>query len=324
MVDVLVIGGGPCGLFASFYAGMRGLSCHIIDSLPQLGGQLTALYPEKYIYDMPGFPKILAKDLVKNFTDQAMLFNPGISLNVTANNIEKLDDGYNLILSDGTTIGCKCIILAAGIGSFQPTKLPLENDSKFLNNGLYYGVTNPEIFKDKKVHIVGGGDSALDWACHLHSIAEKVEIIHRRDVFKSHESTLEESEKLGIKKHLWQLPTKLIGEEKLTNIEVTHTQSKETRILDTDALIINIGFKSSLGPLLDWGLQIEKNSILVDEYCQTNLPGIFAVGDVAAYPHKIKLIATGTAEAALAICKIKTMIDGKARLFPGHSSDFKF
>ncbi len=322
MVDVLIVGAGPCGLFTTFYAGMRGLKVHLMDALPQLGGQLTALYPEKYIYDMPGFPKVLAKDLVQGCTDQALQFKPKITLDVTAEHIRgNYNDGFSVHLSNSEEITTKTIVIAGGIGRFQPTKLGIENEEAFLGKGLCYGVQDPSIYENKIVHIVGAGDSAFDWACHLAPIAKSVEIIHRRDVFKAHESTIQNAHDLGVKIRTWTKPTQLLGHDALNQIEITNVKSQEVDRLDTQALIVNIGFKASLGPLKDWGLELDKNQICVNEYGQTNKEGVFAVGDIATYPSKLKLIATGMAEGALAVCKIKTILDPKSRLFPGHSTD---
>lgn len=316
-----IIGGGPVGLFGAFYAGLRGMSVRIIDSLPELGGQLTALYPEKYVYDMPGFPEVLAKDLAKNMAEQAMRFEPQLVLGQTAQGLELDEEGYVITTSSGDRLPTRTIIISAGAGAFSPTKIGIPREEDLHGKGIYYGVKEKSTFAGKRLAIVGGGDSAFDWALALEPIAESVHLIHRRDEFRAHEETVKQVRETSVEFCLWKVVKELHGENELTGITIEDTQSKLTSQLDCDAVIVNIGFKSSLGPLKDWGIEIEKNQIKVDHLYQTNLPGIFAVGDVATFDGKIKLIATGVGEAATAVCVAKTMLDPKAKLFPGHSSD---
>lgn len=320
-VDLTVIGGGPCGLFAAFYAGLRGMSVRIIDSLPDLGGQLTALYPEKYIYDMPGFPKVLAKDLVKDLIEQAMQFEPEIVLGETAHHLESKESIYTLTTDKGNTYPTKTIIIAAGAGAFHPTRIGIPREEDLEGQGIHYGVKDPSVFKDKSVAIVGGGDSAFDWALSLEPLASKVTLIHRRDVFKAHEQTVEQVKNSSVEMKLWYAVKELHGDYALTGVNLEHTQTKETEHFPCDAVIVNIGFKSNLGPIKEWGLEIEKNQIKVNEKCETNLPGIFAIGDGCTHASKLKLIATGVGEAAIAVCFAKTALDPNAKFFPGHSSD---
>lgn len=324
VVDVTIIGGGPVGLFASFYAGLRGLSVRIIDSLPELGGQLTALYPEKYIYDMPGFPAVLAKDLAANLVAQAMPFEPELCLSETAEILEATEDGYRITTAKGTVLPTRKIMIAAGNGSFSPTKIGVEREDEFAEAGsLFYGVRDKSVFAGKRLAIVGGGDSAFDWALNLHDVAESITIVHRRDQFRAHEDTIRRVEQLGVGFELWKVVKTLHGGPQLSHISIEDTQTKEVSDLNVDCVVVNIGFKSSLGPLKDWGLNIEKNQIVVDRDFHTNLPGIYAVGDVCSFPGKLKLIATGVGEAASAVCQIKTELDPSAKLFPGHSSDLE-
>ncbi|MCG9894398.1 MAG: NAD(P)/FAD-dependent oxidoreductase [Fimbriimonadaceae bacterium] len=320
-VDVSIIGGGPTGLFASFYAGLRGLSVRIIDSLPELGGQLTALYPEKFVYDMPGFPQVLAKDLAAGLIRQGTQFHPELVLEETAESLEQDDEGYTIIGAKGERYPTRTIIISAGAGAFSPTKIGLADEDAWVGRGLAYGVRSLEAFRDKRVLILGGGDSAFDWAVHLHPIAASVALVHRRDVFRAHEETVKEAEALGIPFHLFQVVKEIRGAEAVESVVLEDTRTKESTELPCDALVVNIGFKSSLGPLKDWGLEIEKNQIKVNELYETCLPGVFAVGDVCTFEGKIKLIATGVGEAATAVCVAKTRLDPTARLFPGHSSD---
>ncbi len=320
-VDVTVIGGGPCGLFAAFYAGLRGMSVRIIDSLPELGGQLTALYPEKYVYDMPGFPKVLAKDLAKDLIAQAIQFHPKLTLEETAQHLETSEDGYQIVTAKGHVYPTRTVIISAGAGAFQPTKLGVPREEEFAGRGVYYGVKDKTAFVGKSLAIVGGGDSAFDWALNLEDLAEQLTLIHRRDGFKAHEDSVEKVKASSVKMKLWYAVKELHGEDGLTGVTLEHTQTKEPEHFPCDAVIVNIGFKSSLGPLKDWGLELEKNQIKVNERYETNRPGVFAVGDVATFGTKLKLIATGVGEAATAVCFAKTYLDPEAKLFPGHSSD---
>lgn len=320
-VDVTVIGGGPCGLFAVFYAGLRGMSVRLIDSLPELGGQLMALYPEKYVYDMPGFPKVLAKDLANNLAEQALQFNPEVILEETAETLVKTDDGYVIITASGKELPTKTIIISAGIGAFTPTRIGVAREEDLVGKGIFYGVKSKAEFAGKAVTIVGGGDSAFDWALNLEDVAGPMTLVHRRDVFKAHEDSVEKVRGSRVDFKLFYTVKELHGWEKLEGITLENTTTKETHYHPTDAVVVNIGFKSSLGPLMDWGLDISKNQIQVDSKYETNLPGIFAVGDVCNFQEKLKLIATGVGEAATAVCFAKTRLDPTAKLYPGHSSD---
>ncbi len=321
-VDVTILGGGPVGLFASFYAGLRQMSVRIIDSLPELGGQLTALYPEKYVYDMPGFPKVLAKDLAREMAEQGTQFSPSLCLEETAETLE--DDGgegWTIVTREGNRYPTRTIIIAAGAGAFSPTKIGLENEADWVSRGLHYGVKSKAEFEGKKLAIIGGGDSAFDWALNLHGVAGNITLVHRRDQFRAHEDTIERVKALPVEFKLWKVVKEIHGVGSLTAVTLEDTQTKELEHFECDAVIVNIGFKSSLGPIKDWGLDIEKNQIKVDHVFQTNRPGIFAVGDVCTFEGKLKLIATGVGEAATAVCIAKTMLDPGAKLFPGHSSD---
>jgi thioredoxin reductase (NADPH) len=320
-VDVTIIGGGPCGLFASFYAGLRGMSVRIVDSLPELGGQLTALYPEKYVYDMPGFPKVLAKDLAREMIRQGIQFDPEIVLEETASALEKTDEGYLIRTLKGLELPTRTVIISAGAGAFQPTKIGVEREEELAGRGIYYGVKDKSAFAGKSIAIVGGGDSAFDWALNLEDVAGPMTLVHRRDVFKAHEDSVHKVRNSRVEMKLWHAVKTLHGDDKLTGITLENTQTKECHHHECEAVIVNIGFKSSLGPIKEWGLEIEKNQIKVDERYETNLPGVFAVGDVCSFPSKLKLIATGVGEAATAVCIAKTYIDPSAKLFPGHSSD---
>lgn len=322
LVDVTIIGGGPCGLFAAFYAGLRGMSVRIIDSLPELGGQLMALYPEKYVYDMPGFPKVLAKDLAKAMIEQGTQFHPKLVLENTAQELIDCGDHYIINTDKGLELPTKTIIISAGPGAFQPTKIGASGEDDYAGKGVHYGVRDRSVFTNKRLAIVGGGDSAFDWAMGLEDIAESITLIHRRDVFKAHEESIEKVKASSVEMKLFYTVKEVHGDgEAINGLTLENTQTKEIEHFNCDAVCVNIGFKSSLGPLKDWGLEIEKNQIKVDEKYETNRPRIFAVGDVASYGSKLKLIATGVGEAATAVCFAKTYLDPEAKLFPGHSSD---
>lgn len=320
-VDVTILGGGPVGLFGSFYAGLRGMSVRILDSLPELGGQLTALYPEKYVYDMPGFPKVLAKDLAASLGEQGTQFHPELALGETAQTLTADEEGYTIMTLSGRAYPTRTLIIAAGAGAFSPTRLGVEREEEFEGKGLYYGVREKSMFDGKKLAIVGGGDSAFDWALNLEPVAREILLVHRRDQFRAHEETVRQVRESGVQFRLWNVVKELHGNGRLAGVTLENTQTKETERIDVDAVIVNVGFKSSLGPIKEWGLAIEKNQIVVDELYRTNLPGVFAVGDVATFDGKLKLIATGVGEAATAVCIAKTMLDPTAKLFPGHSSD---
>ncbi len=321
-VDVTIIGGGPVGLFAAFYAGMRGMSARILDSLPELGGQLTALYPEKFVFDMPGFPKVLARDLAIAMAEQGTEFEPHVILEETASELVSEPDGYAIVTSKGARCPTRTVLISAGAGAFTPTRLGVPREEEYEGKGLYYGVREKEVFRKKDVVLVGGGDSAFDWCLNLLPVAKSLTMVHRRDAFRAMEDSVRKVREACVPMKLWTVVSELHGDGRLEAVTLENRQSQEKERVALDALIVNIGFKSSLGPMLDWGLEIERNQIRVNPTtCETNLPGVYAVGDVCAYEGKLKLIATGVGEAVTAICYAKTRIDPDAKLFPGHSSD---
>ena len=320
-VDLTIIGGGPVGLFAAFYAGLRGMSVRIIDSLPTLGGQLTALYPEKYVYDMPGFPKVLAKDLAHEMEKQGLQFGAEVVLEETASSLDLDSEAGYVVVTEKGNYPTKTIIVSAGAGAFSPTKIGVDREEEFTGRGVFYGVRSKKDFEGKDILIVGGGDSAFDWCLNLFDVARNITLVHRRDVFRAHEESVKQVQALPIGMKLWNTVKELHGASHLIGATLENTQTKEVEQVDADAIIVNIGFKSSLGPLKEWGFEIVKNQIKVDANFETTLPGIFAVGDVCTFDNKLKLIATGVGEAATAVCIAKTRIDPEAKLFPGHSSD---
>jgi thioredoxin reductase (NADPH) len=316
--DITIIGGGPSGLFAAFYGGMRQMKVKIIESMPQLGGQLSALYPEKYIYDVAGFPKVLAQDLVNNLKVQAMQFNPAIVLEESVQNVAKAEDIFELT-TDKTVHYSKAVLITAGVGAFQPRRLELDSAKQYEGKNLHYFVDDLNSFAGKRVLVCGGGDSALDWSLMLEPIAPEVTLTHRRDKFRAHEHSVEQlmNSKVAVKTP-YQI-TELIGDgENISAVVLENGDLKET--IEVDAVIVNYGFVSSLGPIKTWGLDIEKNSIVVNSRMETNIKGIYAAGDVCSYDGKVKLIASGFGEAPTAVNNAKTYIDPKAKTQPMHST----
>lgn len=323
-VDVTILGGGPVGLFGAFYAGMRGLSVRIVDSLSELGGQLTALYPEKLVFDMPGFPKVLAKDLAAGMAQQGLGFKPEVLLGETATTLQADHEGYVLGTTSGLELPTRTLIIAAGAGAFSPTKLGVDGEEAYEGKGLTYGVRDKEALRGKRVAIIGGGDSAFDWCLNLLGVAGSITLVHRRDVFRALEDSVRQVQEAAIPMKLWTVVSELHGCERLEAVTLSNKQTGESERLELDALIVNVGYKSSLGPIQNWGLEIEKQQIRVDAITkETNLPGVYAVGDVCVYEGKLKLIATGVGEAVTAVCFAKTRLDPSAKLFPGHSSDME-
>ncbi|UOF90107.1 NAD(P)/FAD-dependent oxidoreductase [Fodinisporobacter ferrooxydans] len=321
--DITIIGGGPVGLFTAFYAGIRAASTKIIDSLPQLGGQLSALYPEKYIYDVAGFPKVKAQELIDQLKEQMSRFSPTVVLGEQVMDVEKQADGlFRLTTTAGVHVS-KTVILTGGIGAFTPKQLPAENTEKFENNGIYYFIDDLEKFRGKKCVVVGGGDSAVDFALMLETVAEKVTLVHRRDGFRAHEESVRQLHDSNVEMKVFYELQALHGEEKLERATLIQNKTKQLEDIDVDVIIGALGFSASLGPILDWGLEIEDNAIVVNTKMETNIEGIYAAGDIVTYPGKIKLIATGFGEAPTAVNNAKMYIDPKSKLHPGHSSSMK-
>ncbi|WP_054951399.1 NAD(P)/FAD-dependent oxidoreductase [Numidum massiliense] len=323
LYDITIIGGGPTGIFAAFYGGMRNASVKILDSMPQLGGQLAALYPEKYIYDVAGFPKVRAKELVDNLTEQARHFNPTVCLEEKVLNVEKQGDHFLMTTQKGTHLA-KTIIITAGVGAFEPRKLRLPDAERYEGKNLHYFVSDMQSFQGQRVMIAGGGDSAVDWALMLEPIADEVTLVHRRDQFRAHEHSVENLFNSSVNIVTPKEIARLHGGDKIERITLIDKKSKETTDVEVDSLIVNYGFISSLGPIKDWGLEIEKGSIVVNSKMETNIPGIYAAGDISTYPGKVKLIASGFGEAPTAVNNAKQYIDPEAKLQPGHSSNMSF
>lgn len=317
--DITIIGGGPTGLFASFYGGMRKMKVKILDSLPQLGGQLTELYPDKFIYDVGGFTKVLAKDLVDNLVVQANYGDPSICLEETVSAVERQED-YFVIQTDKGMHYTKAILLTAGVGAFQPRKLGVEGSEQFEGTSLHYGVKDLTMFSGKKVVVLGGGDSAVDWAMMLENVADHVTLSHRRDKMTAHEANIDTlmDSKVEVKKPYGV--KELVGENgQVRELVLIDKEGNEER-LEVDHVIVNYGNITSLGPIKEWGLEMEKNSVVVNSKMETSVPGIYAAGDIATYEGKVKLIAVGFGEAPTAINNAKAYLDPKSKIQPLHST----
>ena len=302
--DILIIGAGPTGLFAVFEAGLLKLKCHILDALPQAGGQLSELYPKKPIYDIPGFPDVLAGDLVDNLMEQIKQFEPGFTLGERAETIDKQEDGSFIVTSnEGTQFHSKVVAIAGGLGSFEPRKPLIDGIDFYENKGIKYFIKDPEEFRDKRVVIAGGGDSALDWSIFLSDVASEVTLIHRRNEFRGALDSVEKVQELKDAGKIRMItPAEVVGLNGAEHIEsIDIEENGAHRKIDTDYFIPLFGLTPKLGPIGNWGLEIEKNAIKVNNALdyQTNIPGIFAIGDVNTYPGKLKLILCGFHEATL-------------------------
>lgn len=322
-VDIVIIGGGPAGMFAAFYGGMRQASVAIIESMPQLGGQLSALYPEKYIYDVAGFPKVTAGELVEQLKKQMDMFKPEIHLEQKVISVNKRDEREFEIVTDKTVHYAKAVIITAGVGAFEPRRLELAEAAKFEKRNLHYFINDLSQFEGKHVMVSGGGDSAVDWSLMLEPIAASVTLVHRRDKFRAHEHSVENLMHSKVNVLTPYEVVSLNGTEAITSVTLQHGKTGEKKEQQVDAVIVNFGFVSSLGPIAEWGLEIDNGSIIVDSRMETSVPGIFAAGDITTYPGKLKLIAVGFGEAPTAINNAKVYVDPTAKLSPGHSSSMK-
>jgi ferredoxin/flavodoxin---NADP+ reductase len=327
--DITIIGGGPTGLFAAFYAGLRGVSCRIVDALPQLGGQLMALYPEKYIFDVGGLPRILAKDLANNMIEQGTQFGPEVVLDAEVQELEHRDGHIALATRHGELL-TRTVVITAGKGALNPRVLECPGWEDFYDGGtgVHTHVKQPEDFRDRRVLLVGGGDSAVDWVLGLHGIAREITLIHRRDQFRAHRATVEEMRALAAAGKINILTPYEVDSISgdggcVATATVYHNATKERRVLQVDSIVALLGFKPDLGPIGRWGLELEKNSIRVSPLMETNLPGVYAAGDVVKYPGKLELIATGYGEAAIAVNNAVHFLNPKARVNPGHSTNLK-
>jgi thioredoxin reductase (NADPH) len=303
--DILIIGAGPTGLFTVFEAGLLKLKCHLIDALPQPGGQCSEIYPKKPIYDIPAYPEILAGDLTEKLLEQIKSFQPGFTLGERAETIEKLaDDTFIVTTNKGTKHHAPVVAIAGGLGSFEPRKPPIPNISNFEDTGVEYIIRDPEMYRNKKVVIAGGGDSALDWAIFLTDVAAEVSLVHRRNEFRGALDSVDKVQELKNAGKINMITpaevTEILGDKKVTGVSIIKN-GEEKITLEVDHFIPLFGLSPKLGPIANWGLEIEKNAIKVNNALdyQTNIPGIYAIGDVNTYPGKLKLILCGFHEATL-------------------------
>lgn len=302
--DICIIGAGPVGLFAVFEAGLLKMRCHVIDALPKIGGQLTEIYPRKPIYDIPGYPMVLAEDLIKNLLVQIEPFKPSFTLGERVETFVREEDGsFLLTTSTGTEIACKAVVIAGGLGCFEPRKPEIPQLEQYEGKGVNYMILNPETYRNKNVVLAGGGDSALDWAIYLADIAAELTLIHRTESFRgapdSVEKVLDLAKENKIRLMLKSNVSSISGNGKLTGVSVID-QNKATQIIPTDYFIPLFGLSPKLGPLENWGLNLDKSAIAVDTFdYSTTIPGVYAIGDINTYPGKLKLILCGFHEAAL-------------------------
>ncbi|MBN8691885.1 MAG: NAD(P)/FAD-dependent oxidoreductase [Bacteroidetes bacterium] len=305
--DIAVIGAGPVGLFAIFEAGLLKMRCHLIDYLPQAGGQLSEIYPKKPIYDIPGYPTVLAQELVDNLLKQAEPFKPTFTLGERVEKLDKIAErDFILTTNMGTKINARAVIIAGGLGCFEPRKPEVEGLEKFENGkGVSYMVLDPEAYRNKKIVLAGGGDSALDWTIFLSNVASEVSLVHRSESFRGAPDSVNKVLKLAeegkIKLHLNSNLSHVSGNEYLQEVGIVNAKSGEKHIVSVDNLIPLFGLSPKLGPIENWGLEIDKNAILVNtEDYRTNVEGVWAIGDINTYKNKLKLILCGFHEAALA------------------------
>ncbi|WP_433755699.1 NAD(P)/FAD-dependent oxidoreductase [Nocardia sp. CA-135398] len=320
-VDLLIVGAGPVGLYGAYYAGVRGLKTAVIDSLSQLGGQITAMYPEKQIYDVAGYAAVKGRALVAELVQQAASADPMYILGQEAQELRTDAGGrHHVRTSGGDEIDCGAIVITAGIGTFTPRQLPAGED--FLGNGLEYFVPDPTTYTGTDVVIVGGGDSALDWALMLEKVANSVTVVHRRKAFRAHAATVAQVEESAVALVTDAEVSALVGNGSITHAEIAVKGSAELRRLPCQRVVAALGFIANLGPLREWGLELRDNRhIVVDSAMRTAVPGVYAAGDVVEYDGKVRLIAVGFGEVATAVNNAAVHLDPHQQLFPGHSTD---
>jgi thioredoxin reductase len=319
-VDALIVGAGPAGLYAAYYAGFRGLSVAVLDSLPEIGGQVSAMYPEKLLYDVAGFPAIRGRDLIAGLAEQAGRYGPRYLLGEEARSLAYDDDGRPVVTtSDGLTVRARFVVVTGGIGTFTPR--PLTALAPFEGKGLAYFVPRPEEYRDRDVVIVGGGDSAFDWALTLSPVARSVTVVHRREAFRAHEALVAQVAGLGIPVITSAELTAASGDGWIEAVDVYRKRSKETTRLKAQAVVAALGFTADISALESWGLDTGQRRIVVDTTMATSLDRVYAAGDITEYPGKVRLIAVGFGEAATAVNNAVAALDPEAPLFPGHSSD---
>jgi len=327
--DVTIIGAGPTGLFAAFYSGLREMRTKVIEALPEPGGQLAVLYPEKMIYDVPGHPKILAQDLVRALMAQVALFEPTFVYGERVETLTRVAAGGEEVWRLGTDDGphlSRTVLISGGIGAFQPTKIDKPGVSDFEGHGVHYFVKDKRPFRGKRILVVGGGDTAVDWCLNLKDWAKDIMLIHRRDQFRAHEASLGALRASGIPVLTYHEVKRVYGDGRVQGATIFDNRTGVEQELEIDAVLVNIGFKAALGPIESWGLELADNRhIRTDGFMETNLKGVFAAGDIAAVDgsEPLNLIVTGFGQAAVAANAARRAISPDARLFPGHSSELK-
>lgn len=316
--DLAIVGAGPVGLFGAYYAGVRGMSTVLVDSLEQPGGQVTAMYPEKAIYDVAGFPAVKGRDLVDRLLAQTAPFQPTFVLGEQATELSRTDDGFVLATGAGRELRCRAVLITGGAGTFTPRPLPVGNE--YHGRGLAYFVPDPTQYAGRDVVVVGGGDSAVDWVLMLEPIASSITIVHRRAEFRAHEHSVKQMRATRARVITDAQISAVRGDPHVAEVEVT-IKGQESERLPCDRLVTALGFTADLGPLLKWGLVLDKRSIVTDSAGATNIPGVYAAGDIVEYPGKVKLIATGFGEAATAVNNAFVHLNPNRSLFPGHLSE---
>jgi ferredoxin/flavodoxin---NADP+ reductase len=317
--DILIIGAGPAGLYAAYYAGFRGWSVVVMDALPEAGGQITAMYPEKDIFDVAGYPTVKGRELVENLLASAAPYSPTYVLGEQATSLTTSDDEPAVVVgSNGTTVRAKAVIITGGIGSFTPRALPA--DDGWEGRGLVYFVPRLADHADRDIVIVGGGDSAFDWAYSLAPIARSVALVHRREQFRAHGSMVDTVRDMGVRLFTSSQVTAIRGGAVIEEVEVTHKETGEQTVLPAQTVVAALGFVANIGPIAQWGLELAKRHLMVDTAMRTNLPRVFAAGDITTYEGKVPLISVGFGEAALAVNNAAPIVEPGMGIFPGHSS----
>ena len=318
-VDTLIVGAGPAGLYGAYYAGFRGMSVALMDSLPEAGGQVTAMYPEKMIYDVAGFPAVRGRDLIDALVAQAAPFSPTYLLGQQANELSHDADGVVVTSTEGRRVRAKVVVVTGGLGTFTPRPLP--TGTAHLGRGLVYFVPKLDVYAGADVVVVGGGDSALDWALALEPTARTVTVVHRRDRFRAHAHTVERLSASSCEVLTFTEVGAVHGDDAVEKIELVHTRTGERHVRPAQVVVAALGFTADLGPLTRWGLTVNRRHVVVDSTMFTGVERVFAAGDITEYPGKLRLIATGFGEVATAVNNAAPVVDPAAKVFPGHSSD---